>query len=210
MDNLKRNFIKINKRQPTEAEFAYLVDIVTSMGIDENDEMLLIFIALQKMIADGQLGTAEVVRQNSESIDAFSDQLAKCADAHVAVFQEGIKKLFAQAVDKHETIQANTTQTLINAVRAFKGEHDAFIKRLDEKVDKELTGKVQDLVASASRNAKTRLSWLFIGGTVTIVCSLFFGCFLYATKLAYDKGQEAGRKAVIAQQCNPNQGQARR
>ena len=188
MDALKTNFTRIFKREPTEAEFSYLVELVNGMGIDGNDEMLLIFLSIQKMVSDGQMGTANLLKNNSAAIE-------KASDAKVREFGERIKELFAVGVKEHKRIQGETVQTLVNALQASKAAHTQFINELDKKIEKSLFSRVGDVLKNAAQSAVTRANWFFIGSTISIVTALFFGCLIYATYQAYNFGRDASALA---------------
>lgn len=192
MEALKTHFTKIYKREPTEEEFAYLVDLCTGMGIDQNDEFLLIFLAIQKMIADGQLGTSEIVKKNADLLKEFEKSACKTGEMKVNEYGEQIKKLFAKGVAEHKRIQGETVQSLVNALNASKQAHTQFLNGLDEKLEKSLMAKVGDVISAASKTATSRANWFFIGTTICIVTVLFFGCFLYSTYMAYNLGKRAG------------------
>lgn len=134
MEALKSHFTKIYKREPTQEEFAYLVDLATGMGIDQNDEFLLIFLAIQKMITDGQMGTSEIIKKNTDLLKEFEKSACKAGEMKVNEYGELIKKLFAKGVAEHKRIQSETVQSLVNALKASKEAHTDFLDGLNDKL----------------------------------------------------------------------------
>lgn len=191
MEALKSHFTKIYKREPTREEFAYLVDLCTAMGIDQNDEFLLIFLAIQKMISDGNLETSEIVKKNGDMLKNFEQTADKANRQKIDEFKAQAVSLFSKAVAEHKRIQGETVQTLVNVVTASKEAHADFLRGLDDKLEKSLMKKVGDVINAASRTAASKANWFFIGTTICIVTALFFGCFLYSTNMAYNLGKRA-------------------